>query len=322
MFRHLRSLFVGIALLGGCGSSPAKAPVAVGASAANAGAENTKVQPEYSLPTRLAFIPKDASMVIRVDLAELLQSSLWTSTIGPQVDALAGAVDGCEADLFNAFSDVVLAIRQNPGEEDADWEARFSTNGPVAGLVPCLSALAPMFNSFTVQETNAGFQIHDLSGAMLANVDTTDYGLRAGAGTLSGTKSPATETYQRLADMKLDSPFWFVSMTDAELLDKPLESGKGRGHQMWFELTRDDQSIKVRGGTQYADAKTAQAQQNEIGNAFLEGLQSKGVRIDLSEITDAAEARVDGRWVLLHGQWTHQQITEAIEKLQQGLGGA
>tara|TARA_R110002096_G_scaffold77896_12_gene183536 strand:+ start:39843 stop:40811 length:969 start_codon:yes stop_codon:yes gene_type:complete len=322
MFRHLKSLLVGIALLGGCGPSPAKAPLAAGASAVNEGAEASQVEPESALPARLAFIPKDASMVIRIDLRELLQSSLWTSTMAPQVDALADAVDGCESDIFDAFTDVVLAIRGNPGEEEADWEARFFTGGPVPGLVPCINAMAPMLNSFTVKETNAGFQFHDLSGAMLANVDTTDYGLRAGAGTLSGSKAPATEIYQRLADIKLDSPFWFASITDPELLDKPLEDGGGRGHQMWFELTRDDKTITIRGGTQYADASTAEDQQNDIGNAFLEGLQSKGVTIDLTEITDAAEARVEGRWVLLRGQWTHQQISEAIEKLQQGLGGA
>ncbi|MBL4635892.1 MAG: hypothetical protein JKY56_18675, partial [Kofleriaceae bacterium] len=120
-----------------------------------------------ALPASLAFVPQDASTVFRLDLAKTMQSFLWTDLLGPQVDALTDSVEGCDSNVVNELSDIVVAVRRSDSDEESDWEARFSTTGSRRGLVRCLEALVPLFDSFTIEKTGDGFEVHS-QGSQLA----------------------------------------------------------------------------------------------------------------------------------------------------------
>ncbi len=324
MFQSLKVLFLGILLVGACGPSPTQTATLSPTSNGNADpapVESTSDETD-AIPAPLTFIPRDASMVIRLDIGKLVQSFLWTDALGPQMEEFANSVEGCDSSMFHVLSDVVFAARQHPGSEDeSDWEARFSTTRELTSLIPCLEAIVPSFNSFTIKRTNDGFLIHDTSGGQLAWVRWTDYGFRAGDGDITRIKGPANSLHDRIREIKTDSPFWFASVTDPALLAKPLENGDSRGHQMWFELRSENQRVAIRGGMQHADAETAKKQQSDLSDGILEGLKSKGVSIDLTELTSAAETRVEGRWILFDANWTHAQISQTLDKLQQAVGG-
>lgn len=83
MFRHLKPLLLGICLLSGCGGSTATAPSSNNAEAKKAATADNQTR---ALPANLAFVPRDATMVVRLDISALVQSFLWTDVAGPQLE--------------------------------------------------------------------------------------------------------------------------------------------------------------------------------------------------------------------------------------------
>lgn len=299
---------VAAALCGGtsCGGSSA-APAGASTEVAQAAPPARTAAP---VPPALAFVPAEASMLVRLDVAALRETPAW-AILRQGGAALSAELPACDLGLLASIDDVLVAVASD-GKTGAAARALVHVVGDIGRgkLIACLSGLSRAVGGFAVRETADGFDLVDTDGGELAAAAWTREGLDVVIGGLAPGSGPNPGLRPLLDQIRLDSAMWWVSRTDEALVTQSLPGGEARFEAMWLELRGHDGGLVLRSGTRFPTEEGAAAAPDALLDGIMRGIRSKGGAhlVDRASLERRLAFRQEGRWVFLDAAWSESEL--------------